>query len=98
MKKRKKVSKYLQKKFILLYAYLVSEDDIFPLQETSKPPPPQRKMSRRISYMMGSVGTGQPQIYYPHLNFEPKTFFALGSPIGDNTLYFNSFNIYIYIY
>nr|CAH7767761.1 unnamed protein product [Callosobruchus chinensis] len=59
------------------------EDDEFPPKDTPKPPPPaKRKMSRRISYMMGSTGTGQPQIFYPHLNFEPKMFFALGSPIG----------------
>ncbi|KAJ8923521.1 hypothetical protein NQ315_010099 [Exocentrus adspersus] len=60
------------------------EDDVFPPQQTSKPPPPpaQRKMCRRISYLMGSVGTGQPEIHYPHLNFEPKAFFALGSPIS----------------
>ncbi|XP_056646914.1 phospholipase DDHD2 isoform X4 [Diorhabda sublineata] len=49
---------------------------------TTKPAPLQRKMSKRISYMMGAIGTGQPQIHYPHLNFEPKNFFALGSPIG----------------
>lgn len=58
------------------------EEDIFPPQEPSKPSTVHRKLSRRISYMMGSAGTGQPQICYPHLNFEPKTFFALGSPIG----------------
>lgn len=49
---------------------------------TTKPAPLQRKMSKRISYMMGTIGTGQPQIHYTHLNFEPKNFFALGSPIG----------------
>ncbi|KAG5880945.1 hypothetical protein JTB14_010376 [Gonioctena quinquepunctata] len=58
------------------------DDDVFPPKSESKPPPTKRKISRRISYMMGTVGTGQPQIHYPHLNFEPKTFFALGSPIG----------------
>lgn len=47
-----------------------------------KPSPDKRKMSRRISYMMGSIGTGQPQIHYPQLDFHPKAFFALGSPIG----------------
>jgi hypothetical protein len=57
------------------------EDTIAPLND-SKPPPLQRRMSRRISYMMGAVGTGQPQIQYPHLSFQPKAFFALGSPIG----------------
>ncbi|CAH1963675.1 unnamed protein product [Acanthoscelides obtectus] len=58
------------------------EDDEFPTKVSKPPPPARRKMSRRISYMMGSTGTGQPQIFYPHLNFEPKMFFALGSPIG----------------
>ncbi|XP_044256193.1 phospholipase DDHD2 [Tribolium madens] len=57
------------------------EDTIAPLNDT-KPPPLLRRMSRRISYMMGAVGTGQPQIHYPHLMFQPKAFFALGSPIG----------------
>ncbi|CAH0562166.1 unnamed protein product [Brassicogethes aeneus] len=54
------------------------EDVVPPL----KPSPAQRKMSRRISYMMGAIGTGQPQIHYPQLDFHPKAFFALGSPIG----------------
>lgn len=42
----------------------------------------QRRTSRRISYVMGSAGTGQPFIVYPHLNFYPKAFFAFGSPVG----------------
>ncbi|CAG5077702.1 Similar to Ddhd2: Phospholipase DDHD2 (Mus musculus) [Cotesia congregata] len=42
----------------------------------------ERRTSRRISYVMGSAGTGQPFIVYPHLNFYPKAFFAFGSPIG----------------
>ncbi|XP_017779711.1 PREDICTED: phospholipase DDHD2 isoform X2 [Nicrophorus vespilloides] len=54
------------------------EDVVSPL----KPHPKQRRMSRRISYMMGEMGTGQPQLNYPHLNFNPRHFFALGSPIG----------------
>ena len=41
-----------------------------------------KKLHRRISYMMAAKGTGQPQISYPHLNFQPEIFFALGSPIG----------------
>ncbi|XP_011297093.1 phospholipase DDHD2 isoform X2 [Fopius arisanus] len=41
-----------------------------------------RRLSRKISYVMGAAGTGQPFIVYPHLNFSPKAFFALGSPIG----------------
>lgn len=31
---------------------------------------------------MGQAGTGSPYINYPHLLFEPKNFFALGSPVG----------------
>ncbi|XP_049864608.1 phospholipase DDHD2 isoform X1 [Schistocerca gregaria] len=42
----------------------------------------QRRLSRRISYVMGNAGTGQPYISYPHLQFTPTAFFALGSPIG----------------
>lgn len=41
-----------------------------------------RRLSRRVSYVMGTAGTGQPFINYPQLNFHPKAFFALGSPIG----------------
>lgn len=59
------------------------EDTVPPLTSLKKPAPHHRRMSRRISYMMGAVGTGQPQITYPHLNFSPIAFFALGSPIGN---------------
>lgn len=41
-----------------------------------------RRLSRKISYVMGAAGTGQPYIHYPQLNFHPRAFFALGSPIG----------------
>lgn len=41
-----------------------------------------KKLNRRISYMMGNVGHGQPQINYPQMKFSPKAFFAMGSPIG----------------
>ncbi|XP_020283226.1 SEC23-interacting protein-like isoform X2 [Pseudomyrmex gracilis] len=41
-----------------------------------------RRLSKKISYMMGAAGTGQPYIHYPQLNFHPRAFFALGSPIG----------------
>lgn len=56
------------------------EEFVSPLIE--KPEPKQRRMSRRISYMMSAIGTGQPHINYPQLNFQPRNFFALGSPIG----------------
>lgn len=32
--------------------------------------------------MMSTAGTGQAQLIYPHLAFQPTAFFALGSPIG----------------
>lgn len=41
-----------------------------------------KKVCRRISYLMGTVGAGQVKISYPHLSFLPNAFFALGSPIG----------------
>ncbi|XP_055913448.1 mucin-2 isoform X2 [Eupeodes corollae] len=37
---------------------------------------------KNITYKMGQAGTGQPFISYPQLLFQPKKFFALGSPIG----------------
>ncbi|KAL1122817.1 hypothetical protein AAG570_003143 [Ranatra chinensis] len=41
------------------------------------------KLSRRMSYLtIGTAGAGQPYIIYPQLLFQPKAFFALGSPIG----------------
>lgn len=52
-----------------------------PLKD-AKPHPLHRKMSRRISYMVAAGGTGQAQVNYPKLNFQPTMFFALGSPIG----------------
>jgi hypothetical protein len=47
-----------------------------------KVPPAEHKLNQRVSYVMGNAGTGQPFITYPQLNFQPKAFFALGSPIG----------------
>ncbi|XP_049282213.1 mucin-2 isoform X1 [Anopheles funestus] len=41
-----------------------------------------RKCSQQINYEVGPAGTGQPYIAYPQLMFQPKMFFALGSPIG----------------
>ncbi|XP_012268843.2 SEC23-interacting protein-like isoform X1 [Athalia rosae] len=58
----------------------VSEDTVGPIRETK--PILKRRLSRKISYVMGSAGTGQPFINYPQLNFNPNAFFALGSPIG----------------
>lgn len=58
-----------------------SRDTLAPLS-TIKVPPHKRKLSHRVSYVMGNAGTGQPYITYPQLNFHPKAFFAMGSPIG----------------
>lgn len=44
--------------------------------------PLQRTQSKQIDYRVGLSGTGQPLMNYPQLTFEPKNFFALGSPIG----------------
>ncbi|XP_073832752.1 phosphatidic Acid Phospholipase A1 isoform X2 [Musca autumnalis] len=38
--------------------------------------------AKSISYTMGPAGTGQPFINYGQLIFQPKKFFALGSPVG----------------
>ena len=35
-----------------------------------------------MSYLVGSAGTGQPQIHYPKLDFSPVCCFSMGSPIG----------------
>lgn len=45
-------------------------------------PPLKRHCSQQINYTIGNAGTGQPYISYPQLSFQPKHFFALGSPIG----------------
>lgn len=45
-------------------------------------PPLRRLCSQQINYTVGKAGTGQPFIHYPQLHFQPKHFFALGSPIG----------------
>lgn len=50
------------------------------LQGTHKPL--KRSESKQIDYRVGLSGTGQPLMKYPQLTFEPKNFFALGSPIG----------------
>lgn len=42
----------------------------------------QQLEAKSISYTMGPAGTGQPFINYGQLIFQPKKFFALGSPIG----------------
>ncbi|XP_068081170.1 phospholipase DDHD2 isoform X2 [Anabrus simplex] len=59
-----------------------SKDTLSPMSSIKIPPPHLRKLSHRVSYVMGNAGTGQPYITYPQLNFHPSAFFAMGSPIG----------------
>lgn len=42
----------------------------------------QRPVNQKIDYSVSLSGTGQPLMNYPQLKFQPKNFFALGSPIG----------------
>lgn len=55
-------------------------------------PPLRRLCSQQINYTIGKAGTGQPYITYPTLNFQPKKFFALGSPIGNITDFFRKYS------
>lgn len=58
-------------------------DTLLPLQHRQPLHKPlQRTTSKQINYTVGIAGTGQPFINYPQLIFEPKKFFALGSPVG----------------
>ncbi|XP_029179225.1 SEC23-interacting protein-like isoform X2 [Nylanderia fulva] len=57
-------------------------DNVAPIKQMPAPVL-RRNLSRKISYVVtGAAGTGQPFIHYPQLNFHPRAFFALGSPIG----------------
>ena len=38
--------------------------------------------TRSTTYLEGPAGTGQPQVHYPKLDFDPVCCFSLGSPIG----------------
>lgn len=51
-------------------------------RQTISHKPLKRSESKQIDYRIGLSGTGQPLMKYPQLTFEPKNFFALGSPIG----------------
>lgn len=42
----------------------------------------QSKTIAEEGFAVGQAGTGQPFIRYPKLDFQPKKFFAFGSPIG----------------
>lgn len=63
------------------YLLLQEDDTIGPIQPMPAPIL-KRRLSKKVSYVMGIAGTGQPYIHYPQLNFHPRAFFALGSPIG----------------
>ncbi|KOX76153.1 SEC23-interacting protein [Melipona quadrifasciata] len=54
-------------------------EDVDPCEsdQTSK-----RRLSKKISYVIGAAGTGQPYIHYTQLHFHPRAFFAFGSPVG----------------
>ncbi|KAK9304382.1 hypothetical protein QLX08_004179 [Tetragonisca angustula] len=57
-----------------------NEEDVDPCEssdQTSK-----RRLSKKISYVVGAAGTGQPYIRYTQLHFHPCAFFAFGSPVG----------------
>lgn len=73
---------------VAIYVCFSLDGDVITPLKDEKPHPLKRRMSRRISYMMTTSGTGQPQLNYPHINFQPCAFFALGSPIG-KSLCFN---------
>lgn len=58
------------------------EQELSPTKRPTLHRPLQRAQSKQIDYRVGLSGTGQPFMKYPQLTFEPKNFFALGSPIG----------------
>ena len=39
-------------------------------------------ITSNVKYRIGPAGTGQPSVFYPKLDFEPASFYALGSPIA----------------
>ena len=39
-------------------------------------------VTNSVQYRIGPAGTGQPSVIYPKLDFEPVSFYALGSPIA----------------
>ncbi|KAJ9590941.1 hypothetical protein L9F63_016039, partial [Diploptera punctata] len=58
---------------------LSSDDKTEKREDVSKD---EHNSNQKINYVIGNAGTGQPSITYPQLTFQPKAFFALGSPIG----------------
>lgn len=66
----------------ILFDVILQDDDTVTSMNITVPPVLKRRLSKKISYVMGAAGTGQPFINYPQLTFPPQAFFALGSPIG----------------
>lgn len=56
--------------------------ELFAVKRQPLHKPLERSQSKQIDYRVGISGTGQPFMTYPQLTFEPRNFFALGSPIG----------------
>lgn len=59
-----------------------TSEELHPVKRQPLHKPLERSKSKQIDYRVGVSGTGQPFMNYPQLTFEPKNFFALGSPIG----------------
>ncbi|KAL4231202.1 S23-interacting protein [Mactra antiquata] len=51
-------------------------------QRDQEPVPVHKSSSLTVDYLVGVGGTGQPQIKYVQLKFNPVCCFALGSPVG----------------
>lgn len=49
------------------------------------------------THVKGAAGTGQLSLIYPQLVFKPMAFFALGSPIGNSTVW-NKMVLLAFIY
>lgn len=68
---RKKLLHYLDVRKAILEKKLSGLEEY---QETS--------ITSDVKYRIGPAGTGQPSVFYPRLDFEPASFYALGSPIA----------------
>ena len=68
---RKKLLNYLEKRKALQEHKLSGLEEY---HETS--------ITSDVKYRIGPAGTGQPSVFYPKLDFEPCSFYALGSPIA----------------
>ena len=68
---RKKLLHYLQVR------KAIQEKKLSGLQEYEE-----TSITSDVKYRIGTAGTGQPSVTYPKLDFEPASFYALGSPIA----------------